>query len=383
MIALFISCNDAPTSVGENIIPDQDKINFLKYDSFTEDTPQKSYTYKQKLKLGSSAGTMLGKNSFAEYSILYKFWIAFDDSVLTKISSNQIVVNWARMSMIKTYSAGEINGNFDFSVHQIRNAWTENGFDDDSLTTLRYDNSDVSFGRSVSKDSVVAFNLKPQVITDWLKVRKDTNLARNYGLLIKPTQGTNRVFGFDAVLQDGNSKNIAIQFEIQRIAGGKKDTFTVAPFWDVHSSIGKNPSSANHFFVQGSLVNRSIISFDLSKLPRNIILNKAILDLTVDPTFTYDGTPASDTLAVQILADSTSKKLTIDSLYFAYLKRTKDVYSGDIAWMVQRWINGEPNHGIKIALPDEEYSVARIAFYNSKQTNKALRPRLTLIYTIK
>jgi hypothetical protein len=383
MIAFFISCNDAPTSVGENIIPDQDKINFVKYDSFTEDIPQNSYSYKQKLKLGSSAGTMLGKNSFAEYSILYKFWIAFDDSVLTKVFSNQIVVNWAKMHLLKTYSAGEPNANFDFSVHQIRNAWTEDGFDDDSLNALRYDNTDVSFGRNVTKDSVVAFNLKPQVITDWLKVRKDTNLAKNYGLLLKPTQGTNRVIGFDAVRQDGNSKNIAIQFEIQRIVGGKKDTFTVAPFWDVHTSLGKNPSSANHFFVQGSLVNRSIISFDLSKLPKNIILNKAILDLTVDPTLTYDGTPASDTLAVQIMADSTSKKLTIDSLYFAYLKRTNNVYSGDIAWMVQRWINGEQNHGIKIALPDEEYSVARIAFFNSKQTNKALRPRLTLIYTIK
>ncbi|KAF0150979.1 MAG: hypothetical protein FD143_2350 [Ignavibacteria bacterium] len=382
LIALFISCSDSPTSVGENIIPDLDKINFAKYDSYAEDTPQKSFYYKQKLKLGSSAGTMLGKNSYAEYSIIYKFWIAFDDSLLTKIHTNQIVINWAKMNMKKTYSLGDKNANLDFSVHQVRKAWNEEGFDEDTLSTLPYDNADVSFSRTVT-DSLVSFNLKPQVITDWLKVRKDTNLPKNYGLLLKPTHGTNRVIGFDAVFTDGNSKNIAITFEIQRLAGNKKDTFTVAPFWDVHTSVGKNPVSANHFFVQGSAGVRSVLSFDLSKIPRNIILNKAILDLTVDPSLTLDGTPASDSLTAQLFADSSSKKLTADSLYFAYLKRTNNVYSGDIAWMVQKWINGEANQGIKIMLPDEEYSASRIAFYNSKQTNKALRPRLTLIYTIK
>ncbi|MEW6653241.1 MAG: DNRLRE domain-containing protein [Bacteroidota bacterium] len=382
LIALFISCSDSPTSVGENIIPDQDKINFAKYDSFTEDTPQKSFYYKQKLKLGTSAGTMLGKNSYAEYSIMYKFWIAFDDSVLTKIYNNQIVINWAKMRMIKTYSLGEKNANFDFTVHQVRKAWTEEGFDEDTLAVLPYDRADVSFSRTVT-DSLVSFNLKPQVITDWLKVRKDTNLARNYGLLLKPTSGTSRVAGFDAVFTDGNSKNIAITFEIQRLAGNKKDTFTVAPFWDVHTSVGKHPVSANHLFVQGSLGMRSVLSFDLAKIPKNIILNKAILDLTVDPSLTIDGVPASDSLSVQLLGDSTSKKLTGDSLYFAYLTRKNDVYSGDIAWIVQKWINGEANQGIKIRLPDEEYSASRIALFNSRQTNKALRPRLTLTYTIK
>lgn len=382
LTALFISCSDSPTSVGENIIPDSDKITFAKYDTYTEDTPQSAYYYKEKLQLGSSAGTMLGKNSYAEYSIMYKFWIAFDDSVLTKIYNNQIVINWVKMNMIKTYSLGDKSSNFDFSVHQVRKAWTEEGFNEDTLATLPYDNSDVSFNRSVS-DSLVSFNIKPQVVTDWLKVRKDTNLARNYGLLLKPTSGTNRVVGFDAIYTDGSAKNIAITFEIQRIAGNTKDTFTVAPFWDVHTSVGKNPVSANHLFVQGSSGIRSVLSFDFSKIPKNIILNKAILDLTVDPSLTTDGTPASDSLYVQLFADSTTKKLTSDSMYYAYLKRTGNVYNGDIAWMVQKWINGEANQGIKIALPDEEYSASRIAFYSSKHSNKALRPRLTLIYTIK
>jgi len=379
---IFISCNESPTSLGENIIPDNDKVNFVKYDSFTDDTPQKSYYYKERLKLGTSAGTLLGKNNYADYSIMYKFWIAFDDSLLTKIYNNQIVINWAKMNMKKTYSFGDKTAPFDFSVHQVRKAWTEDGFNEDSLAAIPHDNADVSSSRIVT-DSLVSFNLRPQVITEWLKVRKDTNLVKNYGLLFKPSFSTKRVVGFDAVFTDGNSKNIAITFEIQRIAGGTKDTFTVAPFWDVHTSVGKKPVSAEHLFAQGSSGVRSILSFDFTKIPKNIILNKAVLDLTVDPALTFDGSPSSDSLYVQILADSTSKKLTSDSLYFAYLKRTNNVFSGDIAWIVQRWINGEANQGVKIALPDEDYSAARIAFYNSKNPNKALRPRLTLIYTIK
>ncbi|KAF0140040.1 MAG: hypothetical protein FD122_2801 [Stygiobacter sp.] len=149
--------------------------------------------------------------------------------------------------------------------------------------------------------------------------------------------------------------------------------------------MGAKPVSENHIYLQGSIGVRSVLSFDISKLPKNIILNKATLELTVDdnPAQTSDGTPASDSITVQTLKDSVAKELTSDSLYFAYLKRTGNIYSGDIAWMVQKWIKGDANQGIILALPDENYSASRIAIFNSKVTDKALRPRLKLIYTIK
>lgn len=388
LIALFISCSDSPTSVGENLIPDQDKINFAQYDSFTEGTPQQSYSYQEKLKYGSSEKVLLGKSLLGESYIAYKFFIYMPDSLLTKLANNELTVTSAKMEMKSTYKLGAAGAPFDYSVHQIRKAWTEDGFDKDTLKTFletsQYDLADVSSNRVIAQnDSLLKFDLSTQVVTDWLKAKKDSNFTRNYGLLFKPKAGTNRFFGFDAVYTDGTSTNILLKIKYKW--GALNDSINVAPFWDVHTLVGSKPVSDNHIYLQGSIGVRSVLSFDVSKLPKNIILNKATLDLTVDadPTKTMDGTPASDSLIVQTLGDSITKKLTSDSLYYVYLKRTGNVYSGDIAWMVQKWIKGDANQGILLALPDEYYSASRIAIYSSKVTDKALRPRLKLIYTIK
>jgi len=382
IIALFISCSDSPTSVGENIIPDQDKIKFAQYDSFTEDTPQQSYSYQAKLKLGVGEKVLLGKTSYGESSLLYKYWIYMDDTLLTRVMNNELIVKSATMEMKTSYKFGESSAPFDFAVHQVRNAWTEDGFDADSLKNLQYDASDVSFNKSIT-DTLIKFDINPSVITEWLKAKKDSNLTRNYGILLKPKSGTNRMIGFDAVYTDGSSDNIVLNFIVERAAVNYVDTVYAAPFWDVHVLEGSKPTSENHFFLQGSLGIRSMLSFDISNLPKNIILNKAILELNVDPTKTNDGTPASDSIIVQTFGDSITYKLTSDSLYYVYMGRTGNVYSGDIAWMVQKWIKGDANQGLMLALPDEYYSAARIAIYNSKETNKALRPRLKITYTIK
>ncbi len=382
IIALFISCSDSPTSVGENIIPDQDKIKFAQYDSFTEETPQQSNSYQEKLKLGIAEKVLLGKTDLGESSLMYKYWIYMDDSLLTRILNNELIVKSATMEMKTSYKFGESSAPFDFSVHQIRNAWTEDGFDTDSLKNLQYDAADVSLNKSIT-DTLIKFDINPQVITSWLKVKKDSNLARNYGIILKPKAGTNRMIGFDAVYSDGSAENIMLSFIVERASVGYIDTVGVSPFWDVHNFVGSKPSSQNHLFIQGSLGIRSMLSFDISKLPKNIILNKAILDLNVDPTKTTDGTPASDSIIVQIFGDSTTHKLTSDSLYYVYLGRTGNVYSGDIAWIVQKWIKGDANQGLQLALPDEYFSASRIAIYNGKESNKALRPRLKITYTIK
>jgi len=102
--------------------------------------------------------------------------------------------------------------------------------------------------------------------------------------------------------------------------------------------------------------------------------------LNVDTTSTLDGNPSSDSLFAQILADSTTKKLTKDSTIVTILAKKNKIYTGDIAWMVQKWQNGESNQGILLSLWDEYASAARIAFFGSKDPNKALRPKLKIIY---
>lgn len=85
---------------------------------------------------------------------------------------------------------------------------------------------------------------------------------------------------------------------------------------------------------------------------------------------------------IQMFADSTTRKLTSDN-FTTILQRKGNIFTGDITWMVQRWLKGEPefpNHGALLTLLDEDISAARIAIYGSKDANKTVRPKLKIVY---
>ena len=67
---LFISCNQDPTSVGSNLLSEQDKFTFQQLNSDSLNIPQKSSYYEYTPKLGGSEYLLLGKTPYSESSIL-------------------------------------------------------------------------------------------------------------------------------------------------------------------------------------------------------------------------------------------------------------------------------------------------------------------------
>jgi len=386
LIAFLFACSDSPTSVGENIIPDEDKISFNEFDTFKEDTPQQSYSYVENVKLGSSDRIILGKTSYAESTILLLFRPTLIDSLLTRFKNNELKLSNTWVSMKPNYFLGDKKLPFDFTVHQIKSNWGIVGFDRDSLKSLQYDNNDISLEHKIT-DTLITFKLPIAVVETWLKASYDNTIQKNYGIIIKATPNTQRMVGFKAVYSSEQiSESVVLNYAIERTPTPVyKDTLNVSPYLDNHVVTGSFQKQANHFYLQSSYALRGILSFDFSKLPKNIIVNKATLELTADPKFTFDGEPSSDSIDVQILADSITKKLTGDSLYNITLSKpaNSNIYSGDLSWMVQKWLKGDVNQGVKLSLTDEYSASSLIAFYNSKETDKSLRPRLKIIYTKK
>lgn len=384
---LFIACNDSPTAVGSDLIPDEDKISFKYFDSYSENLPQSSNYYEKKLALGTSNRLLLGKTPIAESSILLQFNPTLVDSLNTRFKNGELVVSKSWITMNPTYYLGEKSENYDFTVHQIRSAWGLDKFDRDSLAALKNDAQDIRIRDEnlFRGDTALVFNMNNDVVTEWLKRNNDTSLPNNYGLLLKPTGSTNRIIGFNAVDVYSTANSIYLQFEVKR-GTAFIDTVNVLPYMDNHSVnlTGNFPSANNQIFVQGGYAIRGQLYFNLAKVPKRIVVNKAILELTVNYNYTIDSEPKSDSFFVKILADSVTRKMSSDSVYTAIIsKKTGDTYSGDITWMVQKWIEGTPNHGITLELADEEDSAARIVFYGSKESNTLLKPRLKLTYTIK
>lgn len=376
---LLTGCNSNPTSVGSELLGNEGKLNFNIYNSQQENTKRNSYTYRKNLTLGVSDKLLLGKNSYAESYILLRFSVALADSVINKLKQNKLQLVNAWMYMKVKYSLGDKFLPFNFTVHRIRKDWGSDKFNYDSLKVLAYDASDISSSKNIT-DSLVTFNLSTDVVFDWLKYSVDsTSAPKNYGLLFKPTPNTQRFLGFKGY-RLGSDSDVPLLYIVYEEPSVFKDTIFVSPYMNIHVVNGTEINSNNDIVLQAGLGYKGYLFFDLSSLPRNIIVNKATLELSVDSSKTIDGNPASDSIVVKILGDTLNKTYTRDSSFYSILSRTGNTFSGDISWIVQKWINGQAvNQGLELYLADEISSIARIWIHGSK-SSEALRPRLKIYY---
>ncbi|MCX6168088.1 MAG: hypothetical protein NTX65_02025 [Ignavibacteriales bacterium] len=380
LIVIFISCNQDPTSVGSNLVSEQDQFNFNQLDSYQSDISQKSGWSSTTTKLGTSKYVLLGKTSYAESSMLLLYDIYLPDSLLTRLKAGELVVRSASMQLRPQYTLGDSLASFDFSIYQIRSPWTEIGFDRDSLSQLNYDASDIKSNLTTT-DTTLNFNLNSNAVKEWLMRKADSTAApKNYGIIFKPKSSTQKILGFLGIQGLSTATESILNVILERPSTGFKDTLNVTPYEDLHVVTGTLPTAGNDFYLEGSYSLRGNLFFDISSLAKNSIINKATLELTVDELNSLDGSLKSDSAIVQILADSTTKKLSSDSSYSVLLVRNGNVFSGDISWIIQKWLSGVANQGMIISLIDETYSAARIAFYGSKDPNKALRPKLKITY---
>ena len=380
LTVIFISCNQDPTSVGSNLVSEQDQFTFNQLDSYQSDISQKSSWSQVTPKLGTSNYILLGKTSYAESSLLLLYDIYVPDSLLTRLKAGELLVKSASMKMIPRYTLGDKSAPFDFSIYQVRSPWTEIGFNRDSLSQLSYDQSDIKSNLTMT-DTTLNFDLSTNAVKEWLMRKADSTAApKNYGIIFKPKPSTQKILGFLGIIGTSSSNESMLNIILERPSTGYKDTINVSPYEDVHVVTGSLPTASSDFYLEGGYMLKSKLFFDVSSLPKNSIVNKAILDLTVDESQSLDGSLKSDSMYVQLLADSTTMKLTGDSTYSVLLVRTGNVFSGDISWIVQKWLSGVSNQGIIMSLVDEYTSAARIAFYGSKDPNKALRPKLKITY---
>jgi hypothetical protein len=380
LTVVFISCNQDPTSVGSNLVSEQDQFTFNQLDSYESNLSQKSSLFQITPKLGTSQYVLLGKTSYAESSMLLLYNIYLPDSLLARLKAGELFVKSASMKMVPRYTLGDNSAPFDFSIYQIRSPWTETGFSRDSLSQLSFDANDTK-SNLVMTDTTINFDLNTNVVKEWLMHKADSTASpKNFGIIFKPKSSTQKILGFRGTLSTAATSESILNVILERPATGYKDTLNVLPYEDIHVVTGTLPSSGSNFYLEGSFSLRGTLFFDISSLPKNSIVNKAILDLNVDESKSLDGSLKSDSLLVQLLADSTSRRLTSDSVYTVLLKRTGNLFSGDISWIVQKWVSGADNQGVVISLLDEYSSAARIAFYGSRDPNKVLRPELKITY---
>ena len=383
-LILIVACSDSPTSVPDNIIAGGDKVQFVKYDTQESNPDQSSSNFEKLESLYGAEKLIIGENSYAKSSILFSWNIYLDDSTKDYINSGEVTLDTAFVRMRIAYHLGTTSPVY-FTAHELQQDWYVTTLKRDSLQYYYSDGTpNVISSDIIYTDTTVSFQLNKDVVNQWLKFQADSNLTNtNYGIILRPENGTQGFVGFQATSYYSTDSLQTVLSIVLKKSGEFYDSMAVYPNRDLHvvESVGNVPlDSQDKIILEGGYALRGKLFFDVSALPKDVTISKATLDLSVDENNTINGDPGSDSLIAQMYFDSTRDSLTADSNSYSFMKRSGSIFSGNISWMVQKWINGTANQGIRLVLYDELSSVAKIVLYGSKETNPALRPRLTIYY---
>lgn len=364
-IFLFIiGCSQEPNSVGKDVLGDMDKLKTDVSTNIAVNSSGFSIT-----SANNSTTLMVGKSNNTEASMLLRFGTFPTDTNL----ANSVIS--ARIKMKPNYSFKDTAGIMNFSIHEMKRSWSESSFTSDSLGGS-YESTPVnthSFSAN-AKDTLTIFPVEKNLVVEWLKGNT------NNGIILIPNLTSNMIFGFDTYYYSAISDTRPQLEIIYRTATDTADqTLTLRTIQDATVFSGTRPNSTSSlFYVQGGLISRGKIKFDVSNIPRSATITQAFLDLKTD---TLESSLSSYT-NFQILVHAISKDDTIPTLSgtTAQGKLSGNTFSIDVRNMVQLWVSGKPNYGIALRYYDEFTQVDRFAIHGSAaaETN---RPRLRIQYT--
>ncbi|HQJ45864.1 MAG TPA: hypothetical protein PK195_04425, partial [Ignavibacteriaceae bacterium] len=282
------------------------------------------------------------------------------------------------VTLIKNYSFGNANGSFDYNVFKVNEFWSSSNFTSDDFASLSVDNVDLSSDRTTSNDTVYTFHLSNELASSWLKNYADTTLADNYGILLSPTENTQKVLGFTAY--NISDIDVPILRVVVQKPGAYVDTLIGYITLDVSAIIGSVPDvGSENLAIQSSLASEVQLNFDFNALPKDVAINSAKLTLTIDTLQSKYGSDFENSLSVFLIADSTKDSLNKNYAY--KLTRKGNTFSGDITNIIRAFNNNVDNQGILVKSTQEFWGLEIFSIKGSNASNIADRPRLEIIYS--
>jgi hypothetical protein len=369
-----------PNMPDESKITDIDDRPTFVIDSYSNSFGQTFTSFqKDSLFFGSSDKILLGSYKNISSEVLLAFLILLPDSIEEQLTNDEAVLKSSWIEMYPNYWIGDRN-NFSFSVHNINTHWNPIELNQDTINDIH-----ASLGPNILDlvnytlaDTVIKFSIDNELVENWVRRSFDETYPEGNGILLAPLSNTG-IAGFQALSSFPLYSYPILHLEFEK-EGEFIDTVLAVPKIDIHIPTGERlPDPNNDVLLQSSIGVRGKLKINLEKVPRNIIIEKAILELFVDEANTFEGTIKTDTVTVNYL--NKYEDVTINESYEnCFLVKQQNKYSGEIKQFVQRWIDGQPNEGMEVKLSDESRSAGAISFYNSTHPDESLRPRLTIYY---
>jgi hypothetical protein len=377
LFVLFVSCEDEPSSIGIEFIAG-DLVVVKTFDSQVDSVTQTSSFFKNVIPLGLSNYILTGKYQDIEASTLVKFIFGLEDSLKTDVLDGNINVLDSWIVLTNRYVYGDTLASMDFTAHKVNSSWSYSDFTIDSLSSLQYESDDISTNLEIS-DTTYVFQIDESLVLSWMKNAADNSLESNYGIYLKPTDMSSKVIGFQALTTISTAA--AKLFVVIEKEGVYADTINGFVIGDISLVDGNLPSlPAGIIGMQSSIAINSKLTFDVSELPKGLVVNSAELILMQDTVNSVQGSVFSNNLRAYFLTSSDSLNTEGNSTALTYNDKK---FSGNISGFIRSWIATGENYGLLIQPGIQIDGLELFAIYGSDAAEYSFRPRLRVTYTTK
>jgi hypothetical protein len=370
---LFLSgCAETPTPVGAKLLPQDD---FLHLDTSVV-TATRSYNGPVIPSTSAAPRVLVGNLNNLQCWGVYRFTVIPDSTKSMPIVS-------AELDLRTVYHFGDSLAPFSMSVHQVLMDWATDSLTIDSLKAPGFYKtvpSGVWNPSSIGDTSTLTIPLDTTMIRSW-GTYSDTVIS-NFGVLLRPTNnGVVKGFGSFTISEVAFGPRLLLRY---KDVAGNIDTLIITTGTHRFVTTGMNTtwaSDSTHLWVQNGGANRGYVEFDVSSIPLHAAIHKAVLELTLDAQRSQFNYFTADSAYVYFTGDDGTTLTYILDVGTPVQAGTSKVYQFPVGQFVQRWVRGAVLKRVAIAGLDETFALDLFSFYGA-QSNQAVKPKLTIIYSI-
>gem|GEM_PF-1503862 len=391
-LLLLSSCNDQPSVVGTDIWTDTVTLQSIS----TSDTSLFSNVSNEVKRFGlfRLGGLLLGKYDGVTAITFVRFTNIPD--TLGYVTENDIQECTLELTPQK-YTFGDTNANrLEFSVYRINNLWfnftTWDSIFDPSKQPFYGPISNGNYaGVSTANDTTpLKVTIDKSIASKFFELQSDTvKRLTNYGLALVPNGNTNVIRRFSTKsLSSSDQSNyvfLRVVFRNQR-KNNALDTIRIESGVDASMVNDNSAESNDNLVLQGSIMKRAKIEFDLTMIPKDAFIHYAQLSFERNEAESKGSTNGIDqTIGLAYYANPEAVTITPTRLFLAQRTANTQTYTfKSIVSLVEQWLRYSNGKGIAYLEPEgasKLLEIDKVSFFGITNADSTKRPSLKIIYS--
>lgn len=393
-IFLLHSCNDKPSDLAVNLLPDTVSVKTIS--SLDTLLITGKTVYMPKLPIFNSGSVFIGK--FEDITAVTLLNFAFLPDTLGNLTIEDL--KSAKLTLYPDrYAFGDtLSGNYGFDIYRVNRRWTPDSTTYDSLMISPANYFDpikigTYDGRINLKDTIDPINIELpyDMIIDWLKTEMVLDTAKNtmvpkripnWGLAFIPKDNSTVINRFEA---SAPAKALASKITIEYLNRTLDSTVLLNLISGVDVTfLSTSVPDTSEIVVQNGLNYWTKLDFDMSMIPRFSGIHKAQLEFTLDPSRSRHGNVPLDSIISLALFENDLKSSFFD--YTGGRLSGTNTYQFPSITSVSQYMN---KYGGKFSLVlhpnsivNQSRELERLTFFGFNHPDTTKRPMLKIIYSL-